>query len=301
MFSGSLVALITPMLDSGELDFQALERLIDLHLKAGSDGLVILGSTGEGSALAWDERVAFVRYTLNKVDKRIPVIVGVGTSSTQMTIEQAQKMADLGVDGLLVICPYYNKPTQEGIYQHFALLNEQVNCPVILYNHPGRTGSDMEPEMVARLAVLPNIVGIKEAKVDAERFKALQALAGDSFELYSGNDDTCLDLFQHGASGVISVVANIIPEKMQVLSAAALKGDWEQAQNLLTEYLPLMQAMNIESNPIPVKWAVAKLNQQEKGIRLPLTLLTPAGQIKLEKCLANFGLVAKENVHVKIA
>jgi 4-hydroxy-tetrahydrodipicolinate synthase len=301
MWQGSLVALVTPMYEDGGLDYQALDRLLEFHLAQGTDGLVILGSTGEGSALTLDERLQFTQHVVETIDGRLPVIVGVGSNSTRMSIEAAQQMAELGVDGLLMICPYYNKPTQEGIYQHFKVINDAVNCPIILYNHPGRTGSDMLPETVARLAACKNVIGLKEAVVDAKRFAALSQLVSADFALYSGDDASCVELFKAGAKGVISVVANIIPENMQAIAMAASKQDWDLANNLLQANLALIDAMSLETNPIPVKWALAAMQFMEAGIRLPLTMLTESHQQQLLKIMQAQGLLQKEKTYVKTA
>lgn len=301
MFKGSLVALVTPMTKDGEVDYQAVDCLLNLHLQAGTDGLVLLGSTGEGSGLTTQEREQFVCYCLDFIQGRLPIIVGVGSNSTQMSIDAALAVANQGVAGLLVICPYYNRPTQEGIYQHFKALNDAVDCPIILYNHPGRTGSDMLPATVARLATLKNIVGLKEAVTDASRFIALQPLVNQEFALYSGDDETCLEFIKCGASGVISVVANIIPARMHEMVTKALSNEDEAAEALLQENMPLIEATNFESNPIPVKWALARMQLTADGIRLPLTRLTDSNQIKFEQILQASGLLNKDNTHVKTA
>ena len=301
MFKGSYVALVTPMTNDDDVDYQALDRLLDFHLQAGTDGLVLLGSTGEGSSLSLEERTHFIGHSLDYVQGRLPIIVGVGSNSTKMSIVAAQAVAEQGVAGLLVICPYYNRPTQEGIYQHFNALNDAVDVPIILYNHPGRTGADMQPETVARLAILKNIVGIKEAVIEVSRFTALQAIASSEFSLYSGDDETCLDFIKYGACGVISVVANIIPAAMHDVIAMALDNNLKGAEALLQDNMPLIVATNFESNPIPVKWALAKMGLMRDGIRLPLTRLTEPYQIKFEKILQTSGLLTKDTSNVKTA
>lgn len=297
MFEGSLVALVTPMTTNGEIDYSVLPKLLDWHLENKTDGIVILGSTGEGSALSKQERQQFVKQTVEFIAGRVPVIVGVGTNSTASSIEAAQSMAQLGVDGLLMICPYYNRPTQEGIYLHFEAINNSVDCPIVLYNHPGRTGSDMQPETVARLAELKNIVGVKEAVVDAERFEQLGLFTSDKFSLYSGDDASCLKLFRQNASGVISVVANIIPDRFHDIAQAALSENWDLAEKMLEQNSDLIAATNLESNPIAVKWAVARLGHIQYGIRLPLTPLTEENQKLFEAKLTASGLLMKDNHH----
>lgn len=301
MFKGSLVALVTPMTKDDHVDYTALDRLLDFHLQASTDGLVLLGSTGEGSSLTTEERERFVSHSLDFIQGRLPVIVGVGNNSTSMSLSAAQAVAKQGVDGVLMICPYYNRPTQEGIYQHFKALNNALDVPIILYNHPGRTGSDMQPETVARLASLKNIVGIKEAVTETSRFKALQEIASPEFSLYSGDDASCVEFINYGASGVISVVANIIPARMHDMACHALNNNEKDAQALLQENTPLIEAMNFESNPIPVKWALARMGLISDGIRLPLTTLTEPNQIKFEQILQTSGLLTKDTSYVKTA
>jgi 4-hydroxy-tetrahydrodipicolinate synthase len=287
MFSGSIVALVTPMFGDGKIDYQSLDRLLELHLAAGTDGLVILGSTGEGITITPEEKLSIISKTIKFIDQRIPVIVGVGNSSTQSTIDAAQQVADLAPDGLLVICPYYNRPTQEGLYLHFAALAKSVSVPIIMYNHPGRTGVDMLPETVARLAQLNNIVGLKEAVTTSERFHQLRKVCPADFLLFSGDDMTCLAFIKAGANGVISVAANIVPEQMQVMCQAALKDDFVLAQSVHLQLLPLFDALNVESNPIPLKWAMAEKNYIANSLRLPLTPLSSAGQSVVAAALKN--------------
>lgn len=301
MWQGSLVALVTPMLADESVDYPSLDKLLELHLTAGTDGLVILGSTGEGSMLTVDERLQFTRHVVEAIDGRMPVIVGVGTNSTKQSVTAALQMAELGVDGLLMIAPYYNCPTQEGVYQHFKTIAENVSAPIILYNHPGRTGTDILPETVARLASLNNIVGLKEAVVDKQRFVALQALVADDFALYSGDDESFVEFFKHGATGVISVVANIIPEAIQAIAMAALREDWDLAEDLLVQHMPLIGAMNFECNPIPVKYACHLMGFCEESIRLPLLSPSTPVQKKLIKLMRSYDLLSKESEYVETA
>jgi 4-hydroxy-tetrahydrodipicolinate synthase len=301
MFSGSLVALVTPMSDDGLVDYQALERLLEFHLAAGTNGIVLCGSTGEGSVLSIAEKCAIIDKTNQVINQRIPVIVGVGSNSTQTTIEQAQQIVDCGVDALLVICPYYNRPTQEGLRLHFSALAENVTTPIIVYNHPGRTGVDILPETLAQLAVLPNIIGYKEAVTDATRFAELQHACGKELLLFSGDDPTCISFIQAGGHGVISVAANVVPEQMQMIASAALKGNYDLANDLQTQLIPLYDALSIESNPIPAKWMVAEMGLMPTGIRLPLTPLSVCYHVQIKTLLQKYDLLNKDKIHVKTA
>jgi 4-hydroxy-tetrahydrodipicolinate synthase len=274
MFFGSIVALVTPMHLSGDIDYEALERLLDFHLQQGTDGIVLLGSTGEGSTVSQQEKLTIVRKVLAYIDGRIPVIVGVGTNSTATTVEYAQEICSLQPDGLLVICPYYNRPTQEGIFLHFSELNKAVSTPIIAYNHPGRTGVDLQPTTVARLAQLNNIVGLKEAVTLETRFYQLRELCPPEFLLLSGDDLTCLEFIAAGGNGVISVAANIVPNQMQLMCQAALNDDMATAKKIHAQLATLFDALNLESNPIPLKWAMAQSGLIQNALRLPLTPLS---------------------------
>ena len=263
MFTGSIAALITPMQHNGSIDYDALERLLALHLAQGTQGLVLLGSTGEGSTVTHTEKLAIVRASINFLKGRIPVVVGVGSNSTAITIEYAQEVAALKPDGLLTICPYYNRPTQEGL-----------SLPIIAYNHPGRTGVDLLPQTAARIAQLNSIVGLKEAVTKKERFIQLRELCPADFLLFSGDDETCLDFIASGGQGVISVAANIVPGLMQEMVGAALRQDFATAENIHQRLSPLFAALNLESNPIPLKWAMAHAGYSNDVLRLPLTPLS---------------------------
>jgi 4-hydroxy-tetrahydrodipicolinate synthase len=291
MFSGSMVALVTPMDNAGEVDYSALSRLLDFHLNQGSDALVILGSTGEGLTFGIDEKIEISRFVLQQVEGRIPVVVGVGTNCTKTSIVEAAQIAALQPDALLMICPFYNRPTQAGVIAHFTAIADAVDCPIITYNHPGRTGTDMLPETVAQLAQHDNIVGHKEAVVDPDRFNALSRLANERFGLYSGDDESCLAFLQSGASGVISVVANIVPAQFRTLIADALDGRIEHASRKLDELKSLIEFCGVESNPIAVKWMLSEMGLIDDHLRLPLTSLSTAFHQQgksLAKLLGNY-------------
>ncbi|MSP53807.1 MAG: 4-hydroxy-tetrahydrodipicolinate synthase [Gammaproteobacteria bacterium] len=291
MFTGSCVALVTPMLDDDHIDYQAVERLLEWHLAAGTDAIVALGSTGEGAAVLDAERDLYLRFVVDFIDGRLPVIAGAATNITKSTIELAHRTCDLGVSGLLMATPYYNRPTQEGLYQHFSRVAEQVTLPIILYNVPGRTGCDMLPETVIRLAKIAPIIGLKEAVPQISRVSEIRAACGEQFLLYSGDDPTCLDFMLAGGNGVISISANIAPEQMHAMCEAVLKGNHDLACHIQQQLTPVHHAMGIESNPIPVKWAVARKGYIENVLRLPLTPLSTAAQVNVEQVLKQAGLL----------
>lgn len=274
MFHGSMVALITPMHEDGAVDFAGLERLVEWHIKQGTQGIVAMGTTGEAATLTEAEQQEVIRFVVAQVNKRVPVIAGTGTNSTAVTIERTKAAQKLGVDGCLIVTPYYNKPTQEGLYSHYKTIAERVPVPIILYNVPGRTAVDLLPETADRLALIPNIVGIKEAVGTPERIKSLVACCGERLDILSGDDLTGLDLILQGGKGVISVTANIAPKAMSRLCQLALAGQEAEAKALQDQLLPLHQALFVESNPIPIKWALADRDSKiGAGIRLPLTPL----------------------------
>lgn len=274
MFHGSIVALVAPMTDSGQLDEKNLRQLVETHIDAGTDGIVVNGTTGEGSTLTDAERINMIKMVVDICDGRIPVIAGTGTYSTEETIKRTIQAMDLGVDACLVVTPYYVKPTQEGLYQHFKAVAEAAPIPIILYNVPGRTGSDLLPETVKRLSDISNIVAIKEATGDLQRARELLAICGDKIDLYSGDDASALAFMLQGGKGVISVTANVAPKEMHEMCAAALARDISLAGTLNTRLMPLHKALFVESNPIPVKWATAQLGWISDAIRLPLTRLS---------------------------
>jgi len=274
MFKGSIPALVTPMRADGSVDYQAWDRLLDFHVAEGTDAVVVGGTTGESPTLEPAEVAELVRRAKARVAGRMPVIGGSGTNSTAGSIELSRALAAAGADGLLTVVPYYNKPTQEGLYRHFTAIADAVQIPVILYNVPGRTVCDMLPETVVRLSWHPRIVGIKEATGDLSRAGSILGAAKPGFLLLSGDDPTAAGLMQRGACGVISVTANVAPRAMHDLCVAAMAGRHADAASINEKLMPLHLAMFLEANPIPVKWAVARLGLMDRGIRLPLTPLS---------------------------
>ena len=274
MFKGSIPALVTPMRADGSVDYQAWDRLLDFHVAEGTDAVVVGGTTGESPTLEPAEVAELVRRAKARVAGRMPVIGGSGTNSTAGSIELSRALAAAGADGLLTVVPYYNKPTQEGLYRHFTAIADAVQIPVILYNVPGRTVCDMLPETVVRLSGHPRIVGIKEATGDLSRAGSILGAAKPGFLLLSGDDPTAAELMKRGACGVISVTANVAPRAMHDLCVAAMAGRHADAASINEKLMPLHLAMFLEANPIPVKWAVARLGLMERGIRLPLTPLS---------------------------
>jgi len=273
MFHGSIPALVTPMRDDGAIDFDAWDALLDFHLREGSDGVVVGGTTGESPVLDRSELEELVRRARSRLAGHIPVIAGSGTNCTAKTVALSAAVAAAGADALLVVTPYYNKPTQEGLYRHFTAVADAVDVPVILYNVPGRTACDMLPETVARLSRHPRIAGVKEATGDLGRGRAVLEQSRPGFLLLSGDDPTAAALIGMGARGVISVTANVAPRAMHELCAAGLAGRHDEARAIDERLVPLHRALFVESNPIPAKWAVYRLGLIGTGIRLPLTWL----------------------------
>ncbi len=271
MFRGSLVALVTPFDDRNRVDEAALERLIEFHVREGSDGLVVAGTTGESATLEKSEHIALVRRAVEIAAGRLPVIAGTGSNSTAQTIDLSLAVGDTGIDAYLLVVPYYNKPVQEGLFRHFSAIADAVDKPVMLYNVPGRTVADLLPETVARLAKHPNIFGIKDATGDMERLRQIRALVDDDFMLYSGDDFTVFEFIKQGGHGVVTVSGNVAPAGMAKLCRLAAAGELEAAAELDATLQPLNEALFAESNPIPVKWAVSRMGLMSPGIRLPLT------------------------------
>lgn len=275
MITGSIVALATPMKASGEIDWEALRRLVSFHLDNGTDAIVAAGTTGEPTTMSFAEHFDVIRTVVEEVHGRIPVIAGTGANATSEAVELARYAKEVGADYCLSVCPYYNKPTQEGLYQHFKAVAEGGELPVILYNVPGRTCSDLYNETVFRLAELDNIVGLKDATGNLERAEELiDRLKGTGFALYSGDDPTACDFMLMGGHGDISVTANVAPHAMHELCEAAVSGDTERAHQINTRLMPLHTALGVEANPIPVKWSLNRMGYADKGIRLPLTWLS---------------------------
>ncbi len=275
MFSGSIVAIVTPMQADGAVDFDALDRLVEFHVESGTDGIVAVGTTGESATLDIEEHIAVISRVVVKAAKRLRVIAGTGANSTSEAIHWTKLAKDVGVDACLLVTPYYNKPTQEGLYRHFRAIAETVDIPQLLYNVPGRTSCDMKPETVARLAEIRNIVGIKEASGSMERNRELLGLVGERFCLLSGDDQIAVESTIAGFRGVISVSANIAPRQVKAAITAALEGNVDTARSLNESLKPLHRALFVESNPIPIKWALARVGMIGEGIRLPLTPLSP--------------------------
>jgi 4-hydroxy-tetrahydrodipicolinate synthase len=274
MFSGSLVAIVTPMHADGGIDWQAWDRLLALHLEAGSSGVVVGGTTGESATLSDAELMALVERARARLNGRAALLAGAGTSSTATTIERARLLSGAGVDGLLVVTPAYNKPTQEGLYRHFEAVAAAAKVPVVLYNVPSRTAVDMLPATVARLAKLSGVVAVKEAVASIERVRELVGLTGAQFAVLSGDDASAGQAMLNGARGVISVTANVMPRAMAEMSAAAMRGDQAAVERLDAPLRALHEALFLEPNPIPLKWAMSDLGLVERGIRLPLTELS---------------------------
>lgn len=274
MIQGSMVALVTPMNADNSLDWASLHKLVDWHLEQGTHAIVAVGTTGESATLNVNEHLAVIKKIVDQVSGRIPVIAGTGANSTSEAVELTQAAKDAGVDACLLVTPYYNKPTQEGLFLHHAHIAQAVAIPQFLYNVPGRTGVDMRPETALRLAKVPNIIGIKEATGDLERAKLLIEQAPSRFAIISGDDATAVDLILLGGKGDISVTANVVPAAIARMCELALAGNAEEARAINARLLPLHTAMFLESNPIPVKWAVEQLGLIQSGIRLPLTRLS---------------------------
>jgi len=274
MFHGSMVALVTPMREDGSLDYPSLERLVEFHIANRTQAIVAVGTTGESATLDEEEHCEVIRRVVDAVHDRVPVIAGTGANSTREAIDLTRCAMEGGADACLLVTPYYNKPTQEGLYLHHRAVAEAVPIPQILYNVPGRTACDMLPATVARLSEIPNIIGLKDATGDLGRARELIALCGDRIDLYSGDDATAMDFMLAGGKGVISVTANVAPRAIQDLCEAALRGDRATAQAINDRLMPLHRDLFVESNPIPVKWALYEMGLIESGIRLPLTVLS---------------------------
>jgi len=289
MFHGSMVALVTPMQQDGSLDFEALGSLVDFHIDSGTDAIVAVGTTGESATLDAEEHCAVIRQVVAMAAGRVPVIAGTGSNSTQEAIDLSRCAMTGGADACLLVTPYYNKPTQEGLYRHFRAIAEAVAIPQILYNVPGRTVCDMLPETVERLSHISNIVGIKEATGDLQRAREIIARCEGRLDLYSGDDATAMECILNGARGVISVTANIMPGEMHEMCAAALQGDRVTAERLNKRLMPLHRELYLEANPIPVKWALYELGLIPAGIRLPLTPLSQAYHDQVRQALRESG------------
>ena len=291
MFSGSLVAVVTPMRSDGRVDFEAWARLVDFHLQNGTSGIVVAGTTGESPTLRDSELRELTERACDQARRRIPIIVGAGTNSTAATVERVGWLSELPVDGLLIVTPAYNRPTQEGLYLHFAATAEAARKPIILYNVPARTAVDMLPATVVRLSQLPGIVAVKEAVTEPGRVRALVDACRKDFVVLSGDDATARRSFQEGSRGVISVTANVAPRGMADVVAAGVRGDYATAEKLDAPLAALHRDLFIEANPIPTKWALARMGLIGEGIRLPLTPLSAASQPAVLAALQGAGIL----------
>ncbi|MBL8272410.1 MAG: 4-hydroxy-tetrahydrodipicolinate synthase [Xanthomonadales bacterium] len=285
-FQGSICAIVTPFDANGAPDLEAFDRLLGLHLAAATDGIVVSGSTGESAALDESESDALLGAALGRLHGRKPVIAGCGAAATHKALRLVRRARALGADAALVVTPYYVRPTQEGLYRHYATLADEGGLPVILYNVPGRTGCDLLPETVARLAARTGIAGIKEARAEPERMQALLPLRRADFCVLSGDDPSALRAMEAGADGTISVAANVVPRAFARLCALARAGESGAAQALERELLPIYRILGVESNPIPAKWLLHRLGLIGAGLRLPLVELSPAWRVEAEACVA---------------
>lgn len=290
MFTGSIVAIVTP-LKNNKIDEEALGRLIDWHIAEGTNAIVPCGTTGESATLEYEEHYWVIEVTIKAVNRRIPVIAGTGANSTDETIAMTRKAKQLGADGALLVVPYYNKPTQEGLFRHYKAVAEAVDIPIVLYNVPGRTAVNMLPQTVARLAEIKNIIAIKEASGNLAQGSEVLRLCGDRMTVLSGDDFTTLPLMALGGKGTISVTANIAPRDVSSMCAAMLKGDFDGARKLHFQLEPLNKAMFLETNPIPVKTALALMGNIKEEMRLPLCPMSDENRGKLKNVLANYGLL----------
>jgi 4-hydroxy-tetrahydrodipicolinate synthase len=291
MIKGSIVAIVTPMHEDGSLDFAALRALIDFHIEQGTDGIVMVGTTGESPTVNVEEHEELIRVAVEHAGGRIPIIAGTGANSTAEAIELAAFAKKVGAHASLTVVPYYNKPTQEGLYLHFRAIAEKVDMPHILYNVPGRTVADMGNDTVLRLAQIPNIVGIKDATGSIERGSDLLRRAPGDFAVYSGDDASTLALMLLGGHGTISVTANIAPGLMHEMCKAALDGEVARAREINFRLLGLHRQLFIEANPIPVKWAVARMGKIKNVLRLPLTPLSAAAEPAVESAMRQAGII----------
>lgn len=291
MISGSIVAIVTPMHVDGSIDWEALSRLIDWHVEQGSDGIVAVGTTGESATLAMDEHKMFIKACVDQAAGRMTVIAGTGANSTAEAIELTEVAREVNADACLLVTPYYNKPTQEGLYRHFMAIADAVDIPQILYNVPGRTACDMQNTTTVRLADHPNIVAIKDATGDVARGRELIEAVGDKLAVLSGDDATAMDLMLAGGKGDISVTANVAPAAMKKMCDAAIAGDRAAAEAANAPLLMLHERLFVEANPIPVKWALAEMGMMENGIRLPMTPLSEGAHPQVREALRHAGLL----------
>ena len=291
MIKGSIVAIVTPMHEDGSLDLPALKALLDWHIAEGTDAVVIVGTTGESPTVSVDEHCELIKVTVDHVAKRIPVIAGTGGNSTTEAIELTRHAKSVGADASLQVVPYYNRPTQEGMYQHFRRIAEAVDLPVILYNVPGRTVADMSNETIVRLASVPGIVGVKDATGNIGRGTELLRAVPKEFAVYSGDDPTAIALMFCGGMGNISVTANVAPRAMHELCVAAMEGRIADAVAINNRLIPLHNKLFVEPNPVPVKWALNQMGRMKSGIRLPLVPLSAANHDTVRGALRDSGVL----------
>jgi len=291
MFKGSMVAIVTPFDERGNFDEEAYRQLIEFQIENGTDVIVPCGTTGESATLDYKEHDRVIQVCIEQVNKRVPVIAGTGSNSTAEAIELSAHAKQMGADGVLLVSPYYNKPSQEGLYQHYKAIAEAVALPQVLYNVPGRTGMNMEAKTTIRLAEFANIVAIKEASGNVTQSGEILAAAGDKIDILSGDDFLTLPLMAIGAKGIISVSANLIPKEVKAMVTAIEEGRWEEAKRMHLQMLALHNAMFIESNPVPVKTALSLIGKCRADVRLPLVPLQPASLEKLKSVMQGFGLI----------
>lgn len=289
IFKGSGVAIVTPFNETG-VDFKKLEELIEWQIENGTDAIIVCGTTGEASTMSEAERKETIKFTVEKVNKRIPVIAGTGTNNTEASINMSKWAETIGVDGLLVITPYYNKTTQKGLIEHFKAIDENVETPIIIYNVPSRTGMNVEPKTLLSLTSLKNIAAIKEASGNISQILKMKALCGDKIDIYSGNDDQIIPIMSIGGIGVISVLANVIPKDVHDMCMEYLNGNHDKALKLQLDTLPLNDALFIETNPIPVKTALNLMGMKVGNLRLPLCTMSEGNLEVLKKELMEYGL-----------
>ena len=292
MLTGSLVAIVTPMHEDGSLDLERFRQLLDFHVREGTDGIVVVGTTGESPTVDWDEHRLLIKTAVEHVAGRIPVIAGTGANSTREAIELSAFAKQAGAAMSLSVVPYYNKPTQEGLYRHFRAVAEAVDLPMIVYNVPGRTVADLSNDTLLRLAQLPNVVGVKDATANLERGTDLVRRAPERFAVYSGDDGTALALMLVGGHGVVSVTANVAPRLMHDMCTAAVSGEIKRARDLNARLIALHRTLFVESNPIPVKWAVCELGLIGPGIRLPLTPLSTSFHEAVRRAMRQAELIS---------
>ncbi len=290
MIQGSIVAIVTPMFEDGEIDYPAFDRLIEWHIDSGTDAVVVAGTTGESPTLSEQEHCELLKHAVQKVAGRIPVVAGTGSNSTREAIFFTNAAKEYGADACLLVVPYYNKPSQEGLYQHFKTIAEHVDIPQILYNVPSRTGCDLQTQTVSRLADIDNIVGIKEASGDLNRCRELLSLCSDRISILSGDDATARQMMLAGGKGNISVTANLVPAQMHEMCKRAIAGDAVGAEAIDTPLAGLHERLFVEGNPVPVKWAMAQMGLIQSGLRLPLVELNPAFRVTVADAMRAAGI-----------